>query len=53
MLKFDRTILALNLVVTVGLSTLLGCDSTPNGNNGGLPSESAGSVRWSSRAEPR
>ena len=34
-LKFDRTIVALNLVVTVGLSTLLGCDSTPNGNNGG------------------
>ena len=44
MLKFDRTILALNLVVTVGLSTLLGCNSTPNGDNGSLPNDSAGSV---------
>ena len=43
-LKFDRTILALNLVVTVGLSTLVGCESTPNGINGGASSAGAGSI---------
>ena len=44
MLKFDRTILALNLVVTVGLSTLVGCESTPNGDPGSVTSAGAGSV---------
>ena len=45
MLKFDRTNLALNLVMTVGLSTLIGCaDGVPKGGNGGAPSDGAGSV---------
>ena len=44
MLKFGRSILALNLVVTVGLSTLLGCDGTPNGSGGGGSNASAGSI---------
>ncbi len=45
MLKFDRTNLALNLVVTVGLSTLIGCaDGVPKGGNGGASSDGAGSV---------
>ncbi len=45
MLTFDRTNLALNLLVTVGLSTLIGCTGTPAaGSYGGASTDGAGSV---------
>ncbi len=43
MLKFDRTKLALNLVVVLGLSTLIGC-GVPPGSNGAGSNDAAGSV---------
>jgi hypothetical protein len=44
-LKFDRTNVALNLVVAVGLSGLIGCaDGVPKGGNAGATDSAAGSV---------
>jgi hypothetical protein len=43
-LNFSRKNPVLNVAVAVGLAALIGCESTPNGINGGTSSAGAGSV---------
>ncbi|HLK91496.1 MAG TPA: metallophosphoesterase [Polyangia bacterium] len=44
MLNFSRRYLAVNLAAVLGLSALVGCESTPNDVSGNAPTAGAGSV---------